>query len=190
MDFTPGLAVRLSAACITNVESLVKDETGICFSRSMFGGKIIADVRLETELAVLTLQPGAFRPPTFESSTPGLVEVRTMEYRERQCHSMPIEPRETGDATLAEAAVIVSAGRGIGKRENLDLIHRLAALFPKSAVGGSRPICDVGWLELRRQVGQTGATVTPDLYIACGILGTAQHISGMQGSKFIVAIQY
>jgi len=89
---------------------------------------------------------------------------------------------------ITEAGVIVSAGQGLGDKENLDLIFQLAALFAKSAVAGSRIVCDLGWLEYRCQVGVTGATVSPQLYIACGISGAVQHVMGMRNSEFIVAI--
>ena len=79
-------------------------------------------------------------------------------------------------------------GKGIGEGEGLDLIYRFADLFPKSAVAGSRIVCDRGLLAYGQQVGITGATVTPDLYIACGISGSSQHLAGMSGSEFIVAI--
>ncbi|MDP3284078.1 MAG: electron transfer flavoprotein subunit alpha/FixB family protein, partial [Desulfobacterales bacterium] len=84
--------------------------------------------------------------------------------------------------------VIVSAGNGIGAKENLGLIYRLADIFPGSAVGGSRILIDRGWLEYRQQIGLTGALVAPELYIACGISGASQHLAGMRGSGFVVAI--
>jgi len=82
----------------------------------------------------------------------------------------------------------VAAGRGVGEIENMRLIKQLSALFPRSAVAGSRPVCDMGWLDYKRQVGLTGATVSPKLYIACGISGAMPHQVGMQGAGFIVAI--
>ena len=101
---------------------------------------------------------------------------------------MGIRQSDTDIAGIDEANVIVAAGSGIGEEENLDIIHRLAALFPKSAVAGSRIVCDMGWLGYQRQVGVTGTTVSPQLYIACGISGAVQHVMGMQSSEFIVAI--
>jgi electron transfer flavoprotein alpha subunit len=92
------------------------------------------------------------------------------------------------DSTLKDAEVIVSAGRGVGKKENIALIKELAALFPRSAVGASRQACDLGWLEYKHQVGTTGQTVAPKLYIACGISGAIQHVSGMKKAQNIIAI--
>ena len=97
-------------------------------------------------------------------------------------------PAPTAAAGIAEAEVLVAAGRGVGGPENLELVFRLAALFPKSAVAGSRIACDLGWLEYPRQVGVTGATVAPRLYIACGISGAVQHVMGMRGAGFVVAV--
>ena len=91
-------------------------------------------------------------------------------------------------SAITEAKVIVAAGRGIGEAEKLGIIEQLAKVFPRSAVAGSRIVCDMGWLEYKCQVGVTGATVTPELYIACGISGAVQHVSGMRSSGFIVAI--
>jgi electron transfer flavoprotein alpha subunit len=108
---------------------------------------------------------------------------------------LPLKTRTLGllpapdeDADLAAADVIVAAGRGIGSGENLTLLRRLASLFSRPALGASRAVCDAGWLPCRFQIGQTGKTVAPRLYIACGISGTLQHLAGMRGSQFIVAI--
>ena len=89
---------------------------------------------------------------------------------------------------VTEADVVVAAGHGIGDRDNLDLINQLASIFAKSAIAGSRIVCDLGWLEYGCQVGVTGATVSPRLYLACGISGAIQHVTGMRGSEFIVAL--
>ncbi len=97
-------------------------------------------------------------------------------------------PAPETDLDLEAAEVIVAAGKGIGGAENLGLIRRLAAIFPKGAVGASRLVCDAGWLPYPLQVGVTGKTVAPRLYLACGISGTIQHVTGMRGSRCIVAI--
>ncbi len=99
-----------------------------------------------------------------------------------------VKQAEADITGITEAGVIVSAGQGLADKENVDLVYRLAALFTKSAVAGSRIVCDLGWLEYKCQVGVTGATVSPKLYIACGISGAVQHVSGMRNSEFIVAI--
>jgi electron transfer flavoprotein alpha subunit len=91
-------------------------------------------------------------------------------------------------ADFKDAEVIVAAGMGIGQREHLKWIDRLASLFPKASVGGTRLVCDRNWLGYDHQIGVTGATVAPALYIACGISGAAQHRMGMRGAGFVVAI--
>ncbi len=111
------------------------------------------------------------------------------------CDRAPVRTRPLGripapqtDLDLNAAEVVVAAGKGIGGVENLALIRRLAAIFPKGALGASRPVCDAGWLPYPHQVGVTGKTVAPRLYLACGISGTFQHVAGMRGSTCIVAI--
>lgn len=109
------------------------------------------------------------------------------------CHLLATEflgrtPSEGGFADISEANVIVAAGNGIGSEDNLVWIQRLADLFPRAAIAGSRLVCDRGWLDYQQQVGVTGASVAPALYIACGISGATQHRMGMRGSEYVVAI--
>jgi electron transfer flavoprotein alpha subunit len=187
-DFAPGLAVRLSASCVTGVERVFLGEGNVCFARSLYNGKIVAEVSRKAATTVITVQPGSFKPFTPENPEPGAIDWRTAEYQPGRSKSLEVRSERGSDSALAEASVIVSAGRGIGKQENLDLVKKVASMFPKAAVAGSRPVCDAGWLEYRLQVGLTGASVSPDLYVACGISGAQQHLSGMRSSKFIVAI--
>jgi electron transfer flavoprotein alpha subunit len=187
-DFAPGLAVRLGAACITGVERLFEEDGLICFTRPIFGGKLVADMRAASDPTIITVQPGSFKKVSFEARTPGAVILRTTSSRPRQSKSLGIKRAKEEGSALTDAHVIVSAGKGIGSKENLEIIKRLAALFPKSAVAGSRSVCDSKWLDRNRQVGLTGTTVKPRLYIAAGISGATQHIAGMRSSGFIVAI--
>jgi electron transfer flavoprotein alpha subunit len=180
--------VRLGAACITGVERVFREDDHICFTRAVYNGKIMAIINPVAAPMVVTVQPGIFKPPRLDHTTPGTVDIRTVSLPPQRTRSKGIKRAKQEDSALSEAEVIVSAGRGIGSKKNLDLISRLAALFPRSAVGGSRPVCDLDWLEYKQQVGITGATVTPTLYIACGISGSVQHQSGMRGAGFIVAI--
>lgn len=187
-DFAPGLAIRLQAACITGIERVTTRDGQIVFSRAVYGGKITCAVRSLTETTVLTLQPGFFSSKTTPSTTPGKVDIREIRVSPQKSRTIGIKSVPAGDLDLTQAGVIVSAGRGIGEEENLSLIRRLAEFFPNSAVCGSRPVIDMGWIPYNRQVGVTGATVAPELYIACGISGAAQHVAGMKGSGFIVSI--
>lgn len=187
-DFAPGLAVRLGAACLTAVEAVREDEGAIVLERSAFGGKALMDLLPPDGRVVLTVQPGAFPTEETVPASPGAVTVRHSEAVDTRFRFLGRTAVESGAASLNEAEVIVAAGRGIGKKENLELIRALASLFPHSALAGSRAVCDAGWMEYARQVGVTGKTVAPRLYIACGISGTAQHLAGMKNSQTIVAI--
>ena len=207
-DFAPGLAVRLGAACITAVESFRRQDGVISFTRSIFNGKIRMHVAPLMDVTVLSVLPGAFNAAEESQGSPGSsplpgikqdgcskpcrstahVEVLKIQDRPEKIQALGVIPAAAQDLDLALADVIVSAGRGIGAEENLELIRRMAGLFPKSAVGCSRAVCDRGWLGHKHQIGLTGRTVAPKLYIACGISGAVQHIAGMRGSRVIVAI--
>ena len=188
LDFAPGLAVRLGAACVTGVEAIVKQDQGICFRRAICGGKIMADMHADSSMAILCVLPGSFVPDPKDAAALGTVTMRTMESAPQKSFSRGVIRKSMDASAVTEADVIIAAGRGIGDKDHLDLICCLAALFPKSAVAGSRIVCDLGWLDYARQIGVTGCTVAPALYIACGISGAIQHVSGMRGSGFIVSI--
>ena len=196
LDFAPALAVPLNADCITGIEAIFKKDGLLYFARPIYGGKIVAHVRPNSETSILTIQPGIFKPIKIEASASGFIEASasgSVDIKSRSCcprrsRSMGLRKAEADTSGISEAHIIVAAGQGIGKKDNLDMIYQLAALFRKSAVAGSRIVCDRGWLQYKCQVGVTGATVTPDLYIACGISGAMQHVTGMRASGFIVAI--
>lgn len=188
LDFAPGLAIRIGAACITGVEAVVKHDEKICFRRTVCGGKIMADVHADSPMVMLCVLPGSFAPGLSDTAAPGPVKKLAMESAPEKSFSIGIIRKSMDSSDVTEADVIVAAGRGIGDKEHLNLIYRLAALFPKSAVAGSRIVCDNGWLDYSQQVGVTGCTVAPSIYIACGISGAIQHVSGMRGSSFIVSI--
>ena len=187
LDFVPGLAVRLGGTSLTNVNGAEKRGDAWVFSRGMFGGKLSAAIAPLIGPSVMTVQGGAFRPGE-PASSPGVCELIESDIISERVRTLGVGAAREGSSDITAAEVIVAAGRGVGKKENMDLIHRTAALFSRSAAAGSRPVCDNGWLDYPRQVGMTGAVVTPKLYLACGISGASQHISGMQGSGFIVSI--
>ncbi|MBU2548556.1 MAG: electron transfer flavoprotein subunit alpha/FixB family protein [Proteobacteria bacterium] len=188
LDYAPGLAVRLKSGCLTGVEGVGQGDDGPFFTRTAFNGKIVLDLAPTAAIAVLAVQPGAFKAGDVSGRPAGRVTVKHSTAEPKGSRGLGLKQVRQEDSGLAEAEVVVAAGRGVGKRENLILIEQLAALFARSAVAGSRPLCDQNWLEYKRQVGLTGATVAPKLYIACGISGAIQHTVGMQGSGFIVAI--
>ncbi len=185
-------AARIAAAtglfCVTAVESFRREKEGDIFLRSMYNGKIHAELAINNAPAVLTVLPGSYPPP----ETGGIIAKGNVETR-LVGEASPVTPLsidETDQDTerLEEADVIVAAGRGIGTRENLELVTAVARLFPNSAVGASRTVCDLKWLPHSRQVGVTGKTVSPRLYLALGISGSQQHVAGMKGSQLIVAV--
>ena len=191
-DFAPGLAAGIGASCITAVEGVCGEGDSRTYDRSMFNGKVRMRVRADRDVAVLTALPGAF--PAASPSFPlpeqrkGGVEIVRAAASSRRTRALGITAAGEENRDLALADTVVSAGRGIGGEENLALIRQLAGLFSKSAVGCSRTVCDRGWLGYSHQIGLTGKTVSPRHYIACGISGAAQHLAGMRGSKFVVAI--
>ena len=188
IDYGPSLAVKLNAECISAVEGIFSENGSVGFTRPLYGGKFVSHVCPVSDCAIVLVQPGVFKDEDTNASKTGKVTIQTTEYALSQSKPLGIREAEASTAGITEADVVVSAGRGIGEQENLDLIYQLAALFPKSAVAGSRIVCDMGWLEYNQQVGVTGATVSPDLYIACGISGAVQHVMAMRGSGFVVSI--
>jgi electron transfer flavoprotein alpha subunit len=187
-ELAPRIALRSGLACIPGVTKILQENGRLLFRRSLFQGKILADLAVETQGAVLTFESGYFKFSSSALPGNGSWELKNMPPFESRTELLEISPAVETEAALREAEVIVAAGRGIGPEETLNLIHRLAALFPRSAVAGSRPLCDLGWLPYNRQVGQTGSTVHPRLYLACGISGAYQHIAGMKDSDFIVSV--
>ena len=187
-DFAPALAIELNGACISGIEDVLTFGDGVCFARPVYGGKIIAHIRPLAETSILTIQSGFFKWDKQPDLKPGGIVIRKIATESRWWRSMGLKQVAMDTQGISEAEVVVAAGQGIGDRDNLDLINQLAAIFPKSAVAGSRIVCDLEWLAYGCQVGVTGATVSPQLYIACGISGAVQHVTAMRGSEFIVAI--
>jgi electron transfer flavoprotein alpha subunit len=188
-EYAPALAVKLGVSCISGIDNLNTEKNEISFTRSVINGKIEMKISPSFPSAVLTILPGSFKAKDRTGiSYEGLFEIIKSDFAIQKTKTLGIIEAAKDDYPIVEAEVIVSAGRGIGKKENLELIYSLAGIFSKAAIGASRPICDLGWLEYGHQVGTTGKNVSPKLYIACGVSGTVQHLSGMKGSKLVVAI--
>lgn len=188
MDLAPALAVRLGADCLTGITAIRADNDRPLFCRPVYNGKLVAEMTSLRAVTVLTVQPGSFRSGKKKPGETGTVEIVSVDVRPKKSRSLGRIPASQEDVGLSDARVIVAAGNGIGSQENLELVRDLVDRFPGSALAGSRIVCDRGWLAYSRQVGATGTTVAPDLYIACGISGALQHVSGMAGSGFVVAI--
>jgi electron transfer flavoprotein alpha subunit len=180
-DLAPRVAASLKAAQLSEVIGVV--EGG--FELPCCSQKMRRTVKPAGAVAVLTLQMGAF-PAQRPGGTPQLQQLE-VERASGGVSFLGYEPAEPKGVDLAKAEVIVSAGRGIGKKENIPVIAELAKALG-GELGASRPVVDGGWIEHGHQVGTTGQTVSPKLYIACGISGAIQHLAGMKKSGFIVAI--
>ncbi len=183
-DFGPKLATRLDRVLVSDV---VKVNDGPVFVRQLFQGKLNADVKPATAAPhLVSLQAGAYRADTLAA---GSAPVETRQPSVGAIRQQPEAPfRESSRAVdLTAADVIVSVGRGIKEQENLSLVEDLAKALG-AELAASRPICDSGWLPMERQVGSSGQTVAPKVYVAVGISGAIQHLVGMKGSKAIVAI--
>jgi electron transfer flavoprotein alpha subunit len=180
-DLAPRIAFALKAAQVSEVVDVV-DGTMVV---PVCNAKLRRDVTVKTEKTVVTLQAGAFGLTEEPSATP-TVEKVTGEGGGK-IEFTGYEQAEIGGVDLGKAKIIVSAGRGIGKPENVAMVAALAKALG-GEYGASRPVVDSEWVEHNRQVGTTGQTVAPKLYIACGISGAIQHLAGMKKSEFIVAI--
>jgi electron transfer flavoprotein alpha subunit len=179
-DLAPRVAAALKSAQISEVVAAADGgfEVGCC------NAKMRRTVTTTTARTVLTLQAGAF-PMVKQDGTPQVHKVAAA--APGGVEFVGYEPAEAKDVDLAKAEIIVTAGRGIGKKENVPVIQALAKALG-GELGASRPVVDAGWVEHSHQVGTTGQTVSPKLYIACGVSGAIQHLAGMKKSDFIIAI--
>ena len=190
-DFVPKLATAMGRTAISDCIGYKKDGDKLLFTRQMFQGKLAADVSFTGDPPwFVTFQNGAFRGDKVEAGASAApVETVKVEIADGAIRNKPHEVfKEAKQAVdLTQAEIIVSVGRGIKEQKNIELAKQLA-----EALGGelaaSRPICDSGWLPMDRQIGSSGQTVAPKLYLALGISGAIQHIVGMKGARTIIAI--
>jgi electron transfer flavoprotein alpha subunit len=190
-DFVPKLATAMGRTAISDCIGYKNDGGKLRFTRQMFQGKLAADVSFACDAPwFVTFQNGAFRGDKVEAGASAApVETVSVNIPDGVVRNKPQEVfKEAKQAVdLTQAEIIVSVGRGIKEQKNIELAKQLA-----EALGGelaaSRPICDSGWLPMDRQIGSSGQTVAPKLYLALGISGAIQHIVGMKGSRTIIAI--
>ena len=190
-DFVPKLATALKTTAISDVIGFKYEGGKLLFTRQMFQGKFVADVSFAgAGPCFVTFQNGSFRADKAEAgAAPAPVETVNIDVPDGIVRNKPQEVfKEAKQAVdLTQAEIIVSVGRGIKEQKNIELAQQLA-----TALGGelaaSRPICDNGWLPMDRQIGSSGQTVAPKLYLALGISGAIQHIVGMKGARSIIAI--
>jgi len=189
MDLAPGLSVNLNSAFVSDVVDIqVADPSSLEVVRQEFGGQISAHVQCDVSAgAVITLRPGAFRTTETAPVRGAIVEktIDTGELRAGRRYLETIEA-EAGDVDITKQNILVSVGRGIQEQDNIHLAEELAEALG-AAVSCSRPVVDAKWLPKSRQVGSSGKTVRPKLYLACGISGASQHLAGIKGS-FLIAL--
>src|SRR5215207_9972721 len=190
-DFAPALAARLQRALITDVTAIKKQGDGLVYVRPVFQGKLNADVSAEGPAPhLVTCQIGAFRADAAaRGSSAAAIRKAAIDVDASAVRQKPEAPfKEAKQAVdLSQAERIVAVGRGIKGQENLRIAEQLAQAMG-AELAASRPICDAGWLPMDRQIGSSGQTVAPKLYVALGISGAIQHLVGMKGSRTIVAI--
>ena len=190
IDLSPGLSIKLNAAFVSDVLQIEGVEGNVLkVVRQEFGGQVSAHVRCEISSGmVVAVRPGAFKPLETPAVSGSVVdksnEVGTLTAGRRYLQTVVAE---AGDVDITKHNVLVSIGRGIQEKDNVAIAEELAEALG-AAVSCSRPVVDAKWLEKSRQVGSSGKTVKPKVYLACGISGSFQHLAGIKGNPFIVAI--
>lgn len=183
------LAHATGSACITAVEDIRMENDSLLFRRSLVNGKLLMDLTPQKSRTILTVLSGSF-PFRKETSTikRGHVEQMDLPLSSGRFTPMKLLAATEKDQAVEAADVIVSAGRGVGKVENMARIREFAGILQNSAVAGSRAVCDLGWLPYSRQIGETGKQVSPKVYLACGISGARQHTAGIKNAQTVIAI--
>jgi len=185
-DLAPRVAVKLNAGLASDCVALHVKDGEVVATRPVYAGKALLDVRVTSPVKVFTLRPNVFTATPTDGAAQ--VEKVAVEFSDSDFASVVREMKvAAGRPDVTEADIIVSGGRGMKGPENFHLIEELADVLG-GGVGASRAVVDAGWRPHDEQVGQTGKTVSPTLYIACGISGAVQHLAGMSSSKYIVAI--
>ena len=188
-DLAPRLAAEWTSPIVANCVDVTMDGEALIASRKILNDKMAVELEVRSERPyVVTLRPGCVKPAP-PAASPGPVTPVTVaiDAAKNGRTFLGIEKPKVQDIDIAAADVVVSAGRGIQKKENLPIIENLAKALG-GVVGASRPLTDMEWLPKTRQVGQSGKTVRPKLYIACGISGAMQHIAGMKDAGLILAV--
>jgi electron transfer flavoprotein alpha subunit len=190
-DFVPKLATAMDRTAISDCIGYKKEGDKLVFTRQMFQGKLAADVSFACDAPwFVTFQNGAFRGDKVESGASAApVETVAVDIPDTAIRNKPQEVfKEAKQAVdLTQAEIIVAVGRGIKEQKNIEIAKQLAEALG-GEIAASRPICDSGWLPMDRQIGSSGQTVAPKLYLALGISGAIQHIVGMKGSRTIIAV--
>lgn len=186
-DLAPRVAVRLEAGLAADCTALKVEGGEIIATRPAYAGKATTEVKVISSKKIFTLRPNVFNAGSSNGAAAN-VEKASVELTDDDLRCRVLETKvSTGRPDVTEASIVVSGGRGLKAPEHFHLIEELADALG-GAVGASRAVVDAGWRPHDEQVGQTGKTVSPTLYVACGISGAVQHLAGMSSSKYIVAI--
>ncbi len=185
-DLAPRISVRINGGCIVDCIHFEISNGEFIATRPVYAGKALVDVKFRSDINIITLRPNVFKPLKKDKSSSAIITVKDIQNVNLKTRTIEFKKSE-GKLDVAEADIIVSGGRGLKGPENFYLVENLAEVLG-GAVGASRAAVDAGWRPHNEQVGQTGKTVSPSLYIACGISGAIQHLAGMSSSKYIVAI--
>jgi electron transfer flavoprotein alpha subunit len=191
-DLAPRVSAKIHTGLTADCTSLEIDEEskGLLMTRPAFGGNIMATIVCPDHRPQMsTVRPGVMQRIEKNTSLKGNIEKFNVEFKEKDkaVEVLKYVSENIKKVNIEDAKILISAGRGIGSKENMKLLYELADLLG-AEVSSSRALVDCGWVDKNRQVGQTGKTVRPDLYLACGISGAIQHLAGMEESEFIVAI--
>jgi electron transfer flavoprotein alpha subunit len=187
-DLAPRLAAKLNAGLASDITGLRVEDGELLITRPMYSGQVIATLKVKSTPVLATVRPNTWAPAQAEGGAGAEVEsFEADDVPEARTEVLAVEAQGGDRPDLSDAATVISAGRGIKGPENFHLVEELADVLG-AAVGTTRAVVDAGWRPYEEQVGQTGKTVSPNLYIAVGVSGALQHLSGMRTSKTIVAI--
>ncbi len=186
-DLAPRVAAKLGVPVAADITELAVDGSAIVATRPVYAGKALLKLKVAAKPAVVSVRPNVFTP--IERPKAGTPETVAVAVSPSRVVVREVKPAPAGTVDVAEAQIIISGGRGLKEPANFKVLEELARAFGgRAAVGASRAVVDAGWRAHADQVGQTGKTVSPSLYIAVGISGAIQHLAGMRTSKVIVAI--
>jgi len=188
-DLAPRLAAKLDVSLASDCTQVKVNNGELEVVRPIFAGKALASFRFKSSPVMATLRPNVFPLVAKTEGTGGAIKIAA-DVGDDKANDRVIEVirAEGNQLDISEAEIIVSGGRGMKGPENFDMLRELSSILPNAAVGASRSAVDSEWIDHQNQVGQTGKTVSPDLYMAFGISGAIQHLAGMTSSKFIVAV--
>lgn len=186
-DLGARVAAALKAGCVTDVIGIKEDGGKVVLTSPLYGGSIYSDMVAEGAATVAIIRGGVFKKAEPVDGKQGTVTAETVEASDLKTKIVDAVQEISESVNLEEAEIIVAGGRGMGSAENFELVKELASLLG-GVVGATRPAIEDGWVSRAHQVGQSGKIVAPKLYIAAGISGATQHVSGMVGSDYIVAI--